>query len=70
MSDQEFEPIHKFFRETILSIKYSKNTNTDGCNNHSLGLLGYCKTIATFHPTQVKPFRFENFLKLLDICHQ
>ena len=29
MSNPEFKPIHKFFRVTISSIKYAKNTNTD-----------------------------------------
>ena len=28
MSDFEFKPIHKFFKITISSIKYSKNTNS------------------------------------------
>ena len=27
MSDLEFRPIHSFFRKTILSIKYTKNSN-------------------------------------------
>ena len=29
MSDFEFKPNHKFFKITISSIKYSKNTNSD-----------------------------------------
>ena len=51
-SDFEFKPIHKFFKITI-SIKYSKNTNSDIISLHvynntpyqvtlPLGLLGYC----------------------------
>ena len=29
MSDLEFRPIHKFFRVTISSIKYMKDSNSD-----------------------------------------
>ena len=29
MSDFEFKPVHKFFKITISSIKYLKNTNSD-----------------------------------------
>ena len=29
MSDFEFKPIHKFFKITISSIKYERNTNSD-----------------------------------------
>ena len=29
MSDLEFGPIHKFFRVTVSSIKYMKNSDTD-----------------------------------------
>ena len=54
MSDFEFKPIHKFFKITISSIKYLKNTNSDIILLHvynktpyqvtlSLGLLGYCE---------------------------
>ena len=64
MSDLEFEPIHKFFRVTISSIKHTKNTNSDIISLHvhnnspykltlSLGLLGYCETNATISPTDV-----------------
>ena len=58
MPDFEFKPIHKFFKITISSIKYSKNTNSDIISLHvyintlyqitlPLGLLGYCETNAT-----------------------
>ena len=58
MSDLEFKPIHKFFRVTISSIKYMKNTSSDTISLHEynncpykitlpLGLLGYCETNAT-----------------------
>ena len=51
MSDFEFKPIHKFFKITISSIKYLKNTNSDIISLHvynntpyqvilPLGLLG------------------------------
>ena len=61
MSDLEFRPIHKFFRVTISSIKYKKNSNSDMITlyiyNNSpekitlpLGLLGYCETNATIPP--------------------
>ena len=53
MSDFEFKPTHKFFKSTISSIKYSKNTNSDIISLYvynntpyqvtlPLGLLGYC----------------------------
>ena len=61
MSDFEFKPIHKFFKITISSIKYFKNTNSDIIslplyNNTPyqitlpLGLLRYCETKATISP--------------------
>ena len=61
MSDLEFRPIHKFFRETLSFIKYMKNSNSDMIFVHiynnspykmtlSLGLLGYCETKATISP--------------------
>ena len=61
MSDFEFKPIHKFFKITISSIKYLKNTNSDIISLHvynntpyqvtlPLGLLGYCETNATISP--------------------
>ena len=60
MSDFEFKPIHKFFKITISSIKYLKNTNSDIISLHvynntpyqvtlPLGLLGYCETNATIY---------------------
>ena len=61
MSDFEFKPIHKFFKITISSIKYLKNTNSDIISQHvynntpyritlPLGLLEYCQTNATTSP--------------------
>ena len=79
MSDFEFKPIHKFFKITISSRKYLKNTNSDiillhGYNNTPyqvtlhLGLLGYCETNATISPVHEKAYRVNNILQLLDIC--
>ena len=79
MSDFEFKPIHKFFKITISSIKYSKNTNSDIISLHMynntpyqvtlpLGLLGYCETNATISPIKEVAYRVNNILKLLDIC--
>ena len=79
MSDLEFKPIHKFFRVTISSIKYMKNSNSDIISlqvyNNSpykltlpLGLLGYCETNATTSPTKEVAYRVNNILQLLDIC--
>ena len=79
MSDLEFRPIHKFFRVTISSIKYMKNSNSDmislDVNNNSpykitlpLGLLGYCETNATISLTKEVAYRVNNILHLLDIC--
>ena len=78
MSDFELKP-HKFFRVTISSFKYAKNTIADTIALHvynnspykitlHLGILGYCEKRATFHPTQEKAYRVNNILKLLDIC--
>ena len=78
MSDFEFTPIHKFFKITISSIKYSKNTNSDINSLHvynntpyqitlPLGLLGYCETIATISPINEVAYRVNNILQLLDI---
>ena len=62
ISDLEFRQIHKYFRVTILSIKYmKKNTNSDIFSLHvfnnspykttlPLGLLGYCEPNATTSP--------------------
>ena len=79
MSDFEFKPIHKFFKITISSIKYSKNTNSDIISLHvynntpyqvtlPLGLLGYCETNATISPIHEVVYRVNNILQLLDIC--
>ena len=79
MSDFEFKPIHKFFKITISSIKYSKNTNSDIISLHvynntpyqvtlPLGLLGYCETNATISPINEVAYRVNNILQLLDIC--
>ena len=79
MSDFEFKPIHKFFKITISSIKYSKNTNSDIISLHvynntpyqvtlPLGLLGYCEINATISPINEVAYRVNNILQLLDIC--
>ena len=79
ISDFEFKPIHKFFKNTISSIKYSKNTNSNIISLHvynntpyqialSLGLLGYCKINATISPIIEVAYRVNNILQLLDIC--
>ena len=79
MSDPIFKPIHTFFRVTISSIKYAKNTNSDIISVHvynispykitlPLGLPGYCQTNATISPTLKVAHRVDNNLKLLDIC--
>ena len=79
MSDFEFKPIHKFFKITISSIKYLKNSNSDIISLHvynntpyqvtlPLGLLGYCETNATISPIHEKAYRVKNILQLLDIC--
>ena len=79
MSDFEFKPIHKFFKITISSIKYLKNSNSDIISLHvynntpyqvtlPLGLLGYCESNATISPLHEKAYRVNNILQLLDIC--
>ena len=79
MSDFEFKPIHKFFKITISSINYLKNSNSDIISLHvynntpyqvtlPLGLLGYCETNATILPIHEKAYRVKNILQLLDIC--
>ena len=79
MSDLEFRPIHKFFRITISSIKYMKDSNSDMISLHiynnspckitlPLRLLGYCQTNATISPTKEIAYRVNNILQLLDIC--
>ena len=79
MSDFEFKPIHKLFKITISSIKYSKNTNSDIISLHVynntpyqvtllLGVLRYCETNATISPINEVAYRVNNILQLLDIC--
>ena len=79
MSDFEFKPIHKFFKITISSIKYFKNTNSDMISLHvyintpyqitlPLGHLGYCETNATISLINAVAYRVNNILQLLDIC--
>ena len=79
MSDFEYKPIHKFFKITISSIKYLKNTNSDIISLHvynntpyritlPLGLLGCCETNATTSPVNEVAYRVNNILQLLDIC--
>ena len=79
MSDFKFKPIHKFFKITISSIKYLKNTNSDIISLHvynntpnritlPLGLLGYCETNATISPIKEVAYTVNNILQLLDIC--
>ena len=79
MSDFEFKPIHKFFKITISSLKYSKNTNSDIISLHvynntpyqvtlPLGLSGYCETNATISPINEVVYRVNIILQLLDIC--
>ena len=77
MSYLEINPIHKFFRVTISSIKYMKNSKSDiiflHVNNNSpckitlsVGLLG--ETNATTSPSIEVAYRVKNILQLLDIC--
>ena len=74
MSDFEFKTIHKFFKITISSIKYLKNTNSDIISLHvynntpyqvtlPLGLLGYCQTNATISPIHEIAYRVNNILQ-------
>ena len=69
----------KYINVMISSIKYGVVTDTGIIALHvnikppykitfPLEFLGYCETKATFHPTQERAFRANNFLKLLDIC--
>ena len=78
MSNFEFKPIDKFFKITISSIKYYKNTNFDIISLHvynntpyqvtlPLGLVGYCETKATISPINEVAYRVNNILQLLDI---
>ena len=79
MSDFEFKPIHKFFKITISSIKYLKNSNSDIISLH--GIQQYTlpsnitfrtfrllRTNATISPIHEKAYRVNNILQLLDIC--
>ena len=79
MSDLEVKPIHKFFRVTISSTKYTKNPKSDIVSLHvynnssdkitlPLGLLGYCGTNATISPTVEAAYRGNNILNLLHTC--
>ena len=79
ISDFEFKPIHKFFKITISSINYSKNTNSDIISLHvynntpyqvtlPLGLSGCCEMNATISPVNEVAYRVNNILQLLDIC--
>ena len=79
MSDFKFRPIHKFFKITISSKKYERNTNSDIISLHvynnttnkitlPLGLLGYCETNATTSPVKEIAYRVNKILQLLDIC--
>ena len=78
MSDLEFRPIHKFFWDTISSINYMKDSNSDMISLHiynnspykitlPLGLLGYCETNATNSPIKEITYRVNKILQLLDI---
>ena len=79
ISDLEIKPTHKLYWETISSMKYMINTNSDITSLHvninspnkltlPLGHIGYCETDAKISPTIEKASRVNNFLKLLDIC--
>ena len=79
MSDFEFKAIHKFFKITISSIKYSKNTISDIISLHvynntpyqvtlPLGRLGYCEKNATISPLYEVAYRVNNILQLLVFC--
>ena len=78
-SDLDVGPIHKFFRVTISSIKYIKNSNSDIISLHvynrppykitlALGLLGYRETNATTSPTKEVECRVSNIFKKIDLC--
>ena len=74
MSDLELKQIHKFFRATISSIKYTKKTNSD-----ITSLDGYNKNLPKNNITSrtsrllrnkcnnLSHIRVNNFSKLLDI---
>ena len=77
MSDLEFKSIHKIFRVTISSIKYTKKTSSDINSLHiynkspykialPLGMLGFCETNATIYPTVETAYRIMTSFKYLD----
>ena len=79
MCDLEVRPTHKFFRVSVSSIQYMKDSNSDRIALHiynnspyritlPLGLLGYCETKATVSPTKEIAYRANKVLLLLDIC--
>ena len=79
MSDREFRPMHNFFRITISSIKYMKDSNFDMISlniyntspykiTSPLRYLGYCETNGTISPTKEIAYRVNNILQLLDKC--
>ena len=69
MSDFEFKPIHKFFKITISSIKYLKNTNSDIISLHVYNNTPYqVTTNATISPIYEIAYRVNTILQLLDIC--
>ena len=47
MSNLEFKPIHKFFRVTISSMKYTKSTNSDIISLHVYNNSQYKKNITS-----------------------
>ena len=78
MSDLEFRPTHDFFRVTMSSIKYMKNSNSDIISVHvynnspyiitlPLGILGLCETNAITSRTKEVAYRVSNILQLLDL---
>ena len=79
MSELELRPIQKFFRVTISSIKYMKDSDSDMISLHiyknspykitlPLGLFGYCEINATISHTKDIAYRVNSILQLLDIC--
>ena len=75
MSDFEFKPIHKFFKITTSTIKYSKNTNSDIISLHVYnntpyqvtllsGLLGYYEKNATISPLNEVAYSVNKILQL------
>ena len=75
----ELEPIHKFFRVTTSSNKFTKDINSDINSLHvynnspykiilPVRFVGYCETNGTIFPAEERAIRVINILKLLDIC--